>query len=82
MISHGFDKEFTVCLSVAGFTSAGLALILSKYWGESGTAWSVVISEIVLAMTVLICVAFRRIVPIRRVDGWLKFVRVVPNEGN
>jgi PST family polysaccharide transporter len=67
MISHGLDREYTICLSVAGFTSLALALFLSGTWGQYGAAWAVVSSEVLLAAGVLYCIGLRYIVPFQGV---------------
>ena len=82
MISHGLDREYTVCLTIAGIGSTGLALFLSKNWAQVGSAWAAVSSEALLAAGVLFCVGLRRIDPFPRISPFSKLSRVVPSEGS
>jgi PST family polysaccharide transporter len=83
MISHGLDREYTVCLTVAGITGAVCAFYLSRNWAQGGAAWAVVISEVLLAVGVLVCVGLRRIVPFEGAGGGLRLNEVAAaGEGN
>ncbi|SRR5579883_108637 len=82
MISHGLDREYTICLAIAGIGSTSLALFLSKNWAQVGAAWAVVSSEALLAAGVLFCIGLRRIGPLPQMNLFAKFNRVVPSEGS
>jgi PST family polysaccharide transporter len=82
MISHGLDREYTICLSVAGAASLGAALFLSRNWGPVGAAWAVVSSEVLLAAGVLYCIGLRRIVPFPGAGAALNFSRAIAGESS
>ncbi len=82
MISHGLDREFTICLAIAGLIGTGLAFLLSKGWAQNGAAVSVVASEFVLAVSVLFCVGFKGITPFLNTRDLMRFGKVVPSAGN
>lgn len=68
MISHGLDRQYTVCLLIAGIGSTSLAFVLSKHWAQNGAVWAVVASEALLAAGILFCVATKGINPFVRMS--------------
>jgi len=74
MIPFGMDRAFTAILFVAGVLNVLFAVLLAPKWQANGMAFSVLLSELFITLT-MFAYLYRRgfcMVPIKEVFGWLK----------
>jgi PST family polysaccharide transporter len=48
MIPQGLDKQYRLCVTLAGVVNVVLAVALARHWSYMGAAWAIVLSEVLL----------------------------------